>query len=1142
MKHDDTTLERLVGEVTGWRSNPKADTAWHIIFVTDDDGREHTVTGCALPRVGAYVTLQGQHEDTRYGRQFHARSVVKSVPPLTAAGVTRWLAERVAGCGPKRAAALLARFDGRADALWSALEHDPASLGGAVDVPPQVIQAAHDALVAEGTDGNFQALLFGWGLTARQIAKVKQHWDLDTATEVLNANPYLLADHVAGFGFARADAVAQRMGIGPTEPVRLNAAVLHFMEAALSEGHVFADEQVFRNIAREARVSFERLMDTVRALKGAGRVVVEDGARVYLPELHAAELAIAADLRRRFAMWPRSGNDAREDVLDVSDVVIVEHAEAAATGADPWQTMAVDMLSDVTRPIAYVTGGPGTGKTSVIRQALDRLEAARVTVHLAAPTGKAAKRMTEATGRRAYTLHTLLGYRPQSTVDCDVCRDADSSFNFGALAGGGGAGDAAGGVIIVDESSMVDVRLWAALVAAGRDFALRFVGDPHQLPPVGGGQPFRDSLDVAPMPAVVKLRTVYRAKGEWVKLAAPRMLAGDVPSLEPAPGFRFIECASADAIVPAVLGVYDGAHDDAHFTAAIATAAGHMPVLAPQRTGSAGCNRINIAMQDVYNPRDPGDETPTVQLEDGTELRVRSWVMLTKNDHKKGVCNGDTGYVTAIDATGAVTVLVEGAADPARAEVPYTRAEARAEIRLAYATTVHKCVAPDTLVETSRGVMRIDELPAIGVIGTTVGALPYHGLVRNPPGPALRVVVDGGYEVTVTPEHGMMSFRGGEYRRVEARDLRVGDWLRLSLRPGADAIDAPAMPPWPEALDVRARVYRVPAHMTPELAELLGLLVADGTVFRGGFRLVKRHRDVAERFADLCRVCFGIRPHPISVEGATGYEVHSVGLVRWLRAVGGTSPNAKAVPSAVLRSPLALQARFLRGLFEDGTVHARFEHIEWSTVRPEMARTVQTMLLRFGIVCARAVRRTACFLYIYSADACRFAERIGFVSSFKQARALMAASQESRRRLVPVGRVAVALDRNANNRGYVSRRRAATLGMHDELAFHHARVVSIEPTVTESICVTVPRHGRFLQNGFDGSISQGSEYPWCVVVCHSVHKRMLTRRLLYTAITRAKDGVVLVGDRDGVAWAVKNAREVARCTWLRQRIGDGNAS
>jgi exodeoxyribonuclease V alpha subunit len=92
----------------------------------------------------------------------------------------------------------------------------------------------------------------------------------------------------------------------------------------------------------------------------------------------------------------------------------------------------------------------------------------------------------------------------------------------------------------------------------------------------------------------------------------------------------------------------------------------------------------------VYNPRDPGDETPTVQLEDGTELRVRSWVMLTKNDHKKGVCNGDTGYVTAIDVTGAVTVLVEGAPDPARAEVPYTRAEARAEIRLAYATTVHK--------------------------------------------------------------------------------------------------------------------------------------------------------------------------------------------------------------------------------------------------------------------------------------------------------------------------------------------------------------------------------------------------------------------------------------------------------------------
>lgn len=677
MTTDRGDVTQLVGEVTGWRTAPKADTAWHIIFVTDDTGTQHTVTGCALPRVGAYVTLQGQYEDTRYGRQFHARSVVRSVPPLTAAGVTRWLAERVTGCGPKRAAALLAHFGGRADALWSALEHGlDGVLGaaGALDVPPQVIRAAHDALVDEGTDGNFQALLYGWGLTARQIAKVKKHWDLDTATKLLNANPYLLADHVDGFGFARADAVAQRMGIGPTEPVRLNAAVLHYMEAALHEGHVFADQQVFQAIAREIRVSFAKLMDTVRALKSNGRVVIEDGARVYLPELHAAELAIAADLRRRFAMWPAT--EAHEDWLDVSDIQIVDRTDS---GADPWQAIAVEYLSDVTRPIAYITGGPGTGKTTVIRQALDRLEAARVPVFLAAPTGKAAKRMAEATGRPASTLHSLLGYRPQSTVDCDVCRDADSSFDFGRMGGGDG------GVIIVDESSMVDVRLWAALAAAGRDYALRFVGDPHQLPPVGGGQPFRDSLDVAPAAAVVKLRTVYRAKGEWVKLAAPRMLAGDVPSLEPAPGFRFIECADADAIVPAVLAAFDRVYDDEHFTTAAATGAGHMPVLVPQRTGRAGCNRINRALHDVLNPPMPGE--PRLQLEDDTELRTGSWVMLTKNDHKKRVCNGDTGYIATIDDTGAVEVAVEGSTDPA---VKYTRAEAREQIRLAYASTVHK--------------------------------------------------------------------------------------------------------------------------------------------------------------------------------------------------------------------------------------------------------------------------------------------------------------------------------------------------------------------------------------------------------------------------------------------------------------------
>lgn len=677
------TTETLSGDVVRWRTEPKPDTQWHIVIVADDDGVEHTVTGCALPRVGARVELAGQWEDSpRYGPQFYARSVVRTQPPLSADGVARWLRERVPGCGAKRAGALLAFFGGDAAKLWAALG-DERGLGAwdwsKCDVPPDVIRAAHEALADEGVGASYQAMLHGWGMTQRQIAKVKKHWSLDEATRLLHANPYLLADHVDGFGFGRADAVATKLGIGLTDPARVNAAVLHYLDQAAGEGHVFGDQAVIHAIARAVRVSFGRVLDAIKALRQAERVIVEDQARVYLPDLHAAELGVARDLRERFAGYPRGASDATD-----IDVVVVDGAVAEETTVDADQARAIALLADVSRPIVFVTGGPGTGKTSVLRRALTVLDAAGATVHLAAPTGKAAKRMIEATGRRAHTLHSLLGYRPTTAIDCDVCRDDSSTFDYGRLA----ADDSAGRprVVIVDESSMVDVRLWAALADATPGTCLRFVGDAHQLPPVGAGQPFRDALEVAPGDAVVRLRTVYRSKGEWVKQAAPAILAGTVPSLDPAPGFRFIEIDAADAVPDAVIGVFESRYDDAHFNAGAAFELGHMPVLVPQRTGSAGASRINNALHDLLNPCDPDERE--IELEDKTRLRMGSWVMITKNDARKGVCNGDTGYISSIDAKGNVTVTVEGS-DTA-VDVPYTRGDARAQMRLAYASTVHK--------------------------------------------------------------------------------------------------------------------------------------------------------------------------------------------------------------------------------------------------------------------------------------------------------------------------------------------------------------------------------------------------------------------------------------------------------------------
>lgn len=666
-------LETLRGEVIRWRMPPKTDTAWHIVEVLDDAGATHVVTGCGLPRPGAQVELAGAWEThARFGPQFHARTIVKARAPLNAEGVMRWLRERCNGIGTKRAAGLLASFGGDASKLWAAVELG--SLDG-TGLSPELQRSICEAYAEEGAVAEYQALLHGWGMTQRQIAKVKKHWPLEKAQTLLHANPYLLADHVEGFGFNRADEVARRLGIPHHDPVRVNAALLHFLEQHAGQGHVFVDEPLVKAIARDTRTAYERLIEGVQALRATGRLIVEDGSRVYLPGLRHAECVVAHDLYMRFGAaggGPRRLAGPSE--TEMPTIVDVRDARAS----DPWQTLAIELATDASQPIVFITGGPGTGKTTVLREALDRLRAQGVTTSLAAPTGKAAKRMTEATGQRASTLHALLGYRPALGVECETCKAASSEFDFSRIA------SESPRVVIVDEASMVDVGMWAALAGAvSSDVRLVFVGDPNQLPPVGPGQPFADALAVAPRPAVVKLRTVFRSKGEWVKAAAPAVLRGEVPTLADAPGLRWLEVDRADEVVPTVLRMVQGELDSASFSASEAQTLGHMPILTPQRTGAAGVNAINIALQALLNPAEP--DAPSFDLEDGTTLREGAWVMATKNDPRKHVCNGDTGYVTLVDEN-SLWLQLDGSDEA----VQYKRTEAREQLRLAYASTVHK--------------------------------------------------------------------------------------------------------------------------------------------------------------------------------------------------------------------------------------------------------------------------------------------------------------------------------------------------------------------------------------------------------------------------------------------------------------------
>lgn len=422
-----------------------------------------------------------------------------------------------------------------------------------------------------------------------------------------------------------------------------------------------------------------------------------------------------------------------------------------------------------------------------------------------------------------------------------------------------------------------------------------------------------------------------------------------------------------------------------------------------------------------------------------------------------------------------------------------------------WAMTVHKCVAPDTLVETPGGLTPIGLLPSRWMIATPRGRQPYRNRIRNLPGPMLRVLTNDGYELRCTPDHGVDVWAPeAGYVRREAKEIRPGDIVRLRL--GAEFKDGTRGEWLPEGQpqDVRARSHRLPKFCTGDAAEFFGLMVADGTVYRKGFRLAKRHRDVADRFDYLCRRLFGATPSRFYKLNAHHVEVSSALVADWLRDVGGMGPNAKSVPDCVLAASLKIQARFLRGLFEDGTVNlkgGKLDHIEFVSSVPELRRTVRTMLLRFGIVSGATDRRPTS-VYIYGAYAKLFGERIGFVSKFKQSR-LSAPVPEGTRYVFPLRSDELHLP--GAKRGVIQRHRAPKKAFADRAPFHHSTVKSVSRYRGESVCVEVPNGNQFIQDGFCGWNCQGSQFDDLVVLAERPGPvdEESWRRWLYTAVTRA---------------------------------------
>ncbi len=605
--------------------------------------------------VGESLRLQGVWvEHPRYGRQFQVQRYTVQLP-ATIEGLRKYLGSGlIRGVGPVNARRIVDYFGLQ---TLDIIERDVNRLREVPGIGEK--RAASVAAAWEEQKQIKEIMLFlqSHGVSTGLAVKIFKHYGAD-AIAVVQDNPYRLAKDIWGIGFKTADKIARQLGLAHDAPQRIEAGLRYALGELSDEGHCFATRpQLLEAAIKLLEVPVAACETALETLVGSEELVAEEDA-IYLPPFFQAERNVAAKLQ----LLLRSARDRLGDFAALD----WERAFAWLDGRNDFrlveaQRRAVRMA--LTEKVAILTGGPGTGKTTITRAIIQLLQSKGRSVLLAAPTGRAAKRLSELTGLDAKTLHRLLEFKPAQGNR--FLRDQENPLDAD--------------LIIVDEASMIDLLLCNHLlkaVEAGSHLLL--VGDVDQLPSVGPGNVLQDLIASEVVP-VTRLETIFRqADDSFIIVNAHRINRGELP-LFPAEArdcflFRQEDPEQAAALVldivarriPAKFGL-DAERD--------------VQVLSPMHRGAAGVATLNRQLQETLNPSAPGKAEVR---HGGRILRVGDRVMQLQNDYERQVFNGDMGRITAIDLEDQLATV---AFDDTTVVYEFSELDALVH---AYAVSIHK--------------------------------------------------------------------------------------------------------------------------------------------------------------------------------------------------------------------------------------------------------------------------------------------------------------------------------------------------------------------------------------------------------------------------------------------------------------------
>ena len=632
------------------------DGSFAVISVVDSKGNESVLIGpMHTPLEGQYIEASGIWENHKeYGRRLKIKSY-RYVLPASPEGIRRYLASGlIPGIGAKYAEKIVDHFGAK---TLETLQRFSSRLTEVEGIGKKRAKKIRDAWDAHASRNSIYIYLQGLGISPAYCARLIKKYG-DDAAAVVKSNPYRLADEVHGIGFLMADRIAAKLGIKPDDIERLAAGARYVMGEVTGDGHCCLPESKFLDHTanllnvdiNEARAGMFHAID--KRLLVAEKALLDSGQEkmIYSRPLYVAEVKLPRIIKSIASSSVHAGR--RMESIPITPKLNLSREQLHAVQVS------------ATSPLSIITGGPGVGKTTVVSEIVRRAKSARLKISLAAPTGRAAQRLTESTGMSAATIHRLLRWEPESH---SFSHNQDNPLKCDLL--------------IVDEVSMLDIQLALSLFqAVPPEATVILVGDADQLPSVGPGKVL-DCFIRSKLFAVTALTKIFRqGPGSSIIANAHQVNHGEMPNLQAPPkgqvsDFYWIEEEDPDMVVDKIMTMVCERIPQRFGFNSIR----EIQVLTPMNRGSCGTHSLNEILQEALTPM------PRPQLKYGERtFRSGDKVIQTINNYDKNVFNGDMGRIANIDSNKKTfTIFFESK------PVEYDFSEAE-QISLAYAITIHK--------------------------------------------------------------------------------------------------------------------------------------------------------------------------------------------------------------------------------------------------------------------------------------------------------------------------------------------------------------------------------------------------------------------------------------------------------------------